>query len=296
MRADVRRRLLDLARGRVQLCRGPGCRRFTVAHRLLRKDGVFLGDDWLCSAECLEAAVAGVFGGDRSAGVYAMPRLPRMPFRLLLLQRGVLSETGLGEALLHSERTGLSLARALLSLGLVTPAELAASLAAENGCAFYALAPAPVELDAELPPVLADRYEAAAVHSAPGRVLIGFVYRIDRELLRSVERMGGRKAEGCFITAAHRERQLALGGARADGVLERAEDCRDAARAAVRHILRFGAERLRVDRVGGVAWLRMSAEGGVEDRFFQISEDASRAIPLSATRVFRGSEKKLQML
>ena len=296
----LRRRLIDVARGRfrlrVHLCSHPGCRRFTVAHRFLRKDGVFLEGNWLCSVGCLEAAVAGALAGDEGRQVYTMPRLPRMPFRLLLLESGVLSEVGLADALQHAECTGLSLARALLSLELVTEAELAAARAAENGCAFYALPPAPVAAEAEVPGFLASRCQAATVHSASGRVLVGFVHRIDRELLRALEQMTSRKVEGCFVTASHREQQMALARSCGGGVLERAASAGDAARSVVRHAVRFGAEQLLSRRVGGVGWVRMSADTRTEDHFFQVSEEVSRLAPAKGLRKSMTDGKKLQEL
>ncbi len=284
---------------RMHLCAVPGCRRFTVAHRLLRKDGVFLDGAWLCSAGCLEAQIAGSLAAEEARRVYTMPRLPRMPFRLLLLERGVVSEAGLAQALSHAECTGLSLARALVALELVTEAELAASLAAENGCAFYALPPTPVAPEAELPGTLAERYEAAAVHVAPGRVLLGFVHRIDRELVRCFERMTGQKAESCFITGSHFQRQMTLVRShdrKQKSSIERAASPGEAARAVVRHALRFGAEQLLARRLGSVVWVRMFADGRVEDRFFQIEEEPSRSASVKVPHVVLEKLKKLQVL
>ncbi len=280
---------------RVHVCAGAGCRRMTVEHRALRKDGIFLHGKWLCSPACLRSAVAAVLGGFGAAELHTMPRLPRMPFRLLLLQRGLLSEQALAEALARSECTGLPLGRTLLHLGLVTEGELAASLAAENGCAFYALPPAPVAAEAALPALLAERFEAAAVHSVGGRLLVGFVHRIDRQLLCAVERMTDRKAEGCFITEAHRRQQLALSlpeREKSGSALAQTADEGEAARLIVEAATRGGAEQLAIERVGGLFWVRMWTADGVRDSFFHVKEDAARSKPYSQ----HASEKKLQVL
>ena len=274
-----------------------------MEHRLLRKDGIFFQGSWLCSAACFEAAVAGSLAGDEATRVFTMPRLPRMPFRLLLLERGVVSEAGLAEALRHAECTGLTLARALLSLRLVTEAELAASLAAENGCAYYSLPPAPVAPEAHLPLTLAEGWDAASVHVAPGRVLVGFVHRIDRELVRCFESMTGLKVEICMITASHRARQLALARAGAEVQAEAPQQVAgpgELGRGAVRHALRFGAEQVWSRRIGGLIWVRMSAGTRIEDCFFKFPEEAVRSVPVKSQRAqpFSGTAdgKKLQVL
>ncbi len=283
-----RRKLLAWGERRFQLrfhaCEGePGCRRFTVAHPRLRKDGIFLDAQWLCSLHCLRTALARSFATLTMSrgGIHPMPRLPRMPFRLLLLQSGALTETQLAEALTQSERTGLPLARALLTLELVTPAALAAALAAENGCAFYSIAPAPVPVETELPPLLGTQAEAVTVHATASRILVGFVHRIDRDLLRAVEGMAGRRAEPCFITAEQYARQRAL-TAQKTAAPHLSAFPPEAADALVQQALDTSAERLLLARVRDLLWIRMHCAGGHQDRFFQAPEEVFRSLPAHA--------------
>ncbi len=279
----------------VQRCGSEDCRRFKAALRGARKDGIVLENTWLCSAQCLENALVRTMAAAGSGRQYTMPRLPRMPFRLLLLQSGVLSEAGLKQAGEHAERTGATLSRALLDLQLVTDAELAGSLAAESGCAFYALPPAPVAPEAELPMMLAERYAAATVHSTPERVWIGFVHKVDHGLLRLVAHMAGRKTEPCFITAAHHKRQIGCQAAQADErtLLSNTAGLKATAQAVVQHALRTAAERVVVGRSEQIVWFRFhTGKGTVDDRFVQLAEPRSAKLEQSGMP----HEKKLRVL
>ena len=294
--AALRRRLLAAAqrRFRFQLhrCGGdPACRRFAVAHRRFRQDGIFLAGRWMCSPGCLRIALARSFAEAPPAGLHAMPRLPRMPFRLILLQNGTLNQGQLTQALTRAERTGVPLGQTLLDLGFVTPATLAAALAAENGCAFYGLPPAPLPPEVELPAALATAAGAVAVHATPVRVLIGFVQRIDRDLLRSVETMTCLRAEPCFITGEHHARQLALSVGQPGSA--QAGEVADAAALVTLKAIGMGADRLLFARVHDHYWIRMQGASGRQDQCLRI--EAARAIPESE-RAAAPAKKKLRAL
>ncbi len=298
--AALRRRLLAAAqrRFRFQLhrCAGdPSCRRFAVAHRHLRQDGIFLEDRWMCSPGCLRIALARSFAEAPPAGLHAMPRLPRMPFRLILLQNGTLNQGQLTQALTRAERTGVPLGQTLLDLGFVTPATLAAALAAENGCAFYGLPPASLPPEVELPAALATAAGAVTVHATPARVLIGFVQRIDRDLLRSVETITGLRAEPCFITGEHHARQLTLSGGEPGSAQagEVADAGASAAALVTQKAIGMGADRLLFARAHDHYWVRMQGASGRCDQCFRI--EAARAIP-ELERAAIPAKKKLRAL
>ncbi len=263
-RCKARLRQMLLAWNRAQLhlsvlmCQGLDCRRFSLAHRLLRKDGILLNGDWLCSPRCLRAALRQRLSRRAPAARLSMPVSPRMPFRLHLLKSGALTEEGLQTAFREMRETGQPLGRVLLRLRLVTAEQLAAAQAAEQGCAFYTLAAAPVAAELELPPRLAAQYTAATLHGNAERILIGFVQRIDRGLLGWVEEVTGRKAQGCFITASRREAQLALcAPPRADREL--AGRPLSSAQAGVRileHAIATGAEQIQLARLNDLLWVR----------------------------------------
>ncbi len=293
----LRRRALQAAQSRFHFrlhrCGGAeGCRRWTLRHHRLRKDGVFLHAQWLCCPGCLRAALFRALGAPARSDVRAMPRLPRMPFRLILLQNRALTEQQLADALARSEQAGAPLARTLLELLLVTPAALAQALAAENGCAAYTLQPAPVPAHLELPSALARGSEAATVHATASRLLIGFVHRLDRELLRAVEEITGLRAEPCFITAEHHARQLALSAQTAPAPATPMA-VPEAAALLTRNGIAAGAERVVLARVRESVWVRFAAANECRDELLCVPANAesSETASIPAPR-----EKKLRAL
>ena len=304
LRLSVQKRLQIF----VLLCSGASCRRFAVAHRWLRKDGIYLDGAWFCSPGCFEAAALRVLTPSARGERHAMPRLPRMPFRLVLVRDGLLAEAELERSQAHAEQTGMALAQALVALGCATQAQVAAALAAESGCAFYTLAPQPLTPELLLPRALADRFNAATVHGSADRIVVGFVFRVDRGLLALVERITGRRAEGCFITTAHREAQLAaqaagpdkheLGphslGRPAPAAGEQPVSRPQAARTILERALQSGAEQVRLARSGDIVWARLwTGESACEDCLVEMDESA--AVP-SLRRLGRRDEKKLHAL
>ncbi len=297
-RYNFRRRVLEAAQRRFHFrlhrCTGAaGCRRFTLLHRRLRRDGVFLHEQWLCCPGCLRAALARALSAPARSGLHAMPRLPRMPFRLILLQRRALTEQQLADALVRSEQAGISLARTLLDLALVTPMVLAQALAAENGCAAYTLHPANLPARLELPRALADESEAAAVHATASRLLIGFVSRIDREVLRAAEIITGLRAEPCFITAEHRARQIAL-STQPPPCFGPPMAALEAAASLTRDSISAGAERVLLARVRDTVWARFTeADGSCRDQLLRVPASAAGS---ESARIPARDEKKLRAL
>ncbi len=296
------------------LCGGPRCRRFTLAHPLLRKDGVFLGGDWLCSGDCLQAATAAALRAKAPCEQLSMPRLPRMPFRLHLLQRGVITEGELGDAQRYAKERSASLSEALLELGCVREEQLAAAHAAENGCAFFALPPVAIPRCLQLPCELTRRSGAAAtVHATHDRILIGFVHRLDRMLLKAVEQVFGRRAEGCFVAASRYQAQLAADRAPASSAARHLPASTRIARPEAGRLLRElalreGAEWIRAGYPRDAVWFRWwRSEERYGDLVLELASDldGKRSVipdadrPLSRPARIRSpkwEEKKLRVL
>lgn len=285
---------------RTLLCTGPGCRRFTVTHRWLRRDGIFLRNQWLCSPLCFEGALAAMLETVDLGRRFTMPRLPRMPFRLILLQRELVSELELQLALEHSEDTGRPVGNVLVELGFATAEQVASARAAENGCAFYALSPSALPPEMRLPLPLSHACGAAAVHATSDRIMLGFVDRVDRGLAQLMEQVTGQRIECCFIMGEHYERQLAFDALKSTEkpLLPLQPISRVAAAAQLgEQALRTGAEAVTVGRAGRRLWVRMTGDDRrVIDTVFELSEETSTPeIPL-LERMRPQGEKKTQAL
>jgi hypothetical protein len=279
---------------RAQFCEGEQCRRFTVAHNRLRRDGIFLAgtsegsDRWLCSPQCFELALLALIDeiGSREQSRRAPPR---MPHHLALLNKGLILEADLQKAQQHAERSGLRLGEALLSLSLVSEEQLAEAYARENGCAFYKLAPASIVSAAVLPRALSLHFAAVTVHTQAERTLIGFTRRIDRRLLAMAGQMSDCRTEACFITERHLREQLSVDGdvamtCNAVADFETASPSA-AAHAIARQAERLGSERVRLAGCSGMLWARLCNDGGHisggsgnwRDAVFVIAEEALQA-------------------
>ncbi len=230
---------------------------------------------------------------------FTMPRLPRMPFRLILLQRELLSEVELQFALEWSEDTGKPVGDVLIELGFVTTEQVASARAAENGCAFYALPPAALAPALRLPLSLSRACDAAAVHATSARIMLGFTDRVDRGLAHMMEQVTGQRVECCFITREHLKRQLALDATSSPACSTPLNPVsRVTATAQLgEQALRSAAEAVSVGRAGRRLWVRMtSGDGRAVDSVFELSEEpVSPAIPLSGHMRTR-PQKKTRML
>ncbi len=281
---------------RAQFCEGERCRRFTVAHRRLRRDGIILtrasdgADLWLCSPECFESALVAqietLIPARTVAQIVAQIDAPgrgergltRMPFHLALLQKGILRQADLERAQQHAACAGARLADALLSLALVSEEQLAQAYARESGCAFYKQAAVPVAPAAVLPRALSLHFGAVAVHAHAERVVIGFTTRIDRAVLVMAAQMSGCRVEACFITQSRYREQLAADRRTETGDAP-AVSASGAAQAIAREAVRLGAERVRLAGSADRLWVRhCNDDGGIyaglHDAVFAIGEEA----------------------
>lgn len=279
----------------VHTCGRSGCRRIALAHRRMRRDGIFLEELWLCSPSCLEAALAERIEDLRRPAPAVPLRLPRMPFRLRLLQAGAISETELARAQSHAEGAGITLLRALRELGSAEDEHIAASLAAESGCAFFKLPPSRIEPIFRVPGAVADACEAATVYMTPDRIVVGFVSRIDRQLLSVVKAMTGLRAEGCFLTPARLQAQRSF-----DGVSQTGPVVSRPIETIVRELLgaavAAGAEHVSLRGVRGLIWAKLcSGNGNRHDHIFALADEMA-SIPHCEAHLTAMGEKKARAL
>jgi hypothetical protein len=249
-------------------CQARPCRRFTVAHRLLRRDGVFLNDAWYCSSGCLEDALRVRLRIAAYGCVEPLRRPGRIPFRLLLVDRGVLSQELLLEALRMQAVQGGWLEDILVRNGFADEAQIASAKAAEHGCPVL-LHPPPTSPEFVLPAGLEKRYRARIVYGTRRCALIGFTHGIAPVLLRAVESITGTRTEFCFIPAGSLREREAVQDApflRAipaeQGMTKRKEafSVTEAAQQIVQCAIDQGSERARIATGDRWAWVRLSAE------------------------------------
>ncbi len=284
----VYKRLLPLRtrlwlRSLVVECGLPSCRGFHLSHALLtRTPGIFLDQTWYCSHGCLREALKQRVETQLGGAITDLRHPPRMPFRLILLAGGKVTEAQLAQArTVQAGKPGeQDLGDALVSLGFATEDEVAAARATEAGCLYFAAAPQIVAPAYSLPSSLVRLYWAAPVHFSPttNRLLIGFVYRIDSSLLQAAEQVLGCRVEACMITASAWRKQMVMLAPTAWGEINKAAYRQGRiVNLIVEQALDSHADKLRVGLSSSALWARLTGESKSLDLVIDLASDAAES-------------------
>ena len=269
-------------------CATPSCRGFHLSHPILRRlPGIFLNQGWYCSAACLREALQQRVDEQRRTAVTDLRQPPRMPFRLVLLAGGRVTEQQLAEARRiqitgeqardRSHEPRRDLADALVQLGYASEEEVAAARAKEAGYPYYRGEAHPLAPAHQIPLMLLRRYNAVPVHYNPaagGRLLVGFVYRVDRSLLQAIGQVMACRTEACIIShsswAQHMPSDI-------ESTQERvSEDGASQSRLVdliVEEAMASHADRIAVGLTGKALWVRLEGEFQTKNLVIDITED-----------------------
>ena len=189
-----------------QQCGCEGCDASVLRRPLTgRKTGIRLGTEWFCSDECFGQAVeVRIRQLQESACQKPSPRESRLPLGLLLLSRGCISHAQLQLALERQRERGGALGDVLCELNFSTEKEVMAAAATQWGCPVFTPKSRICEVQARVPGELMELYFMAPVHyvAAVNKLFIGFVHRIEHDVLRTIEEITSCITAPCFITAS----------------------------------------------------------------------------------------------
>ena len=267
-------------------CGDARCRGFHLSHPLLRRlPGIYLDQGWYCSPDCLRDALKHRVGAQFGAAITDLRNAPRMPFRLILLAKGIVSEEQLAHAR-YIQAEGEDLGDALVALGYATEEGVAAARAEETGSPFFGGAAQPVLPACRLPLSLMQLYRAAPVHYSPatGRLLVGFVYRVNHSLLQAVEQVTGYRVAACIMTNSAWVRQQQLADQLAPGFEEvnAVASSQDYITSLiVEHAIESGADKVRMGLSSTAIWARLT--GGSRSRDLVIDLDRTNSEEFSVT-------------
>ena len=176
-----------------------------------RRIGIQVGQQWYCSVDCFADAALVRLAELSDERIVEMPHRPRQTIGLVMLAKGFLTSDQLRFATAQSVLTGEQPEDALLRLGLANERQLAAARAAQWGCPLVKHERMGQAVEADIPATLLRAASAVPLHYsiATGRLLLGFVYRVEHTLLHAIEQVIGCKAEPCFITPTEFEAQMA---------------------------------------------------------------------------------------
>lgn len=193
-------------------CGNPDCHNKLLTRSVPQnRAGIWMGSDWYCGADCFVVAARTRLAALATERVTEMPRNPRLSVGLAMLSRGYLTEEQLRIATEQSRLHGEPLEASLVRLGLAGEKQLAAARAAQWGYPILGHDVSGLWVQVDLPRTLLLSFSAAPLHyvRASGRLVLGFVQRVEHSLLQAIELMAGCRAEPCFLTPTEFEEQLA---------------------------------------------------------------------------------------
>ncbi len=265
-------------------CQNPNCPNTGRLRRFFRRrhtEGVLLQGRWYCGLDCFEQAIANV-----SSGLLRLPDEPlqrphRVPIGLLLLGRGLITDTQLKTALKAQREHGIDrLGRWLIRLGIASAQSVSAALAVQWGCGVF-----PLEGDQRyrecsrmLPLALLESCRMIPVHYLPASQLLfmAFSEDIDHTALYSIERLLGGRTEPCIVTESAMDRALEdiRGVPRpAEIVFETLRDAPEMAHTLRDYAVKLSADELLLARPRRFLWARLRASGNPWDLLFRLPGD-----------------------
>jgi hypothetical protein len=262
-------------------CENSDCPFRSPLKKILRRgknEGVLLQGRWYCCLDCFEDAITGVFNGLLKLPDEPLPRLHRVPLGLLLLGRGVITDSQLKSALQAQREGGTGrLGRWLVRLGVASAQDVSAALAAQWGCGVF-----PIERDHHyrecsqmLPFALLESSRMIPVHYlAPSQLLfVAFSEDIDHTALYAVEKLIGGRTEPCIVTEGAMEQaleEIRAVSRPAEIVFETIWDAPEMARTIRDYAVKLNADELILARPRRFLWVRLRAAGKSWDLLFRL--------------------------
>jgi len=245
-------------------CANPSCQGNPLKQAIGKKHfGVTLGDRWFCSPECFEPGAQKTIVELLSARE-TQEKTPalRMPLGLSLVSRGLLDQEQLKTALEHQRETGMNFGEVLQKLGFATPQQVTAAVAAQWGCPVFSLGERPTPAQVRIPRRLMEMYSMMPVHFSDigQKMMVGFVSRVEHQLLYTIEGITECTATPCFITSIDYRRALHSlddSSQKDEVVFDRAGNTLEIARTIRSYVTQLGAERVRLGVCRDYLWARV---------------------------------------
>ncbi|MGB9074340.1 MAG: hypothetical protein WCC22_17010 [Terriglobales bacterium] len=256
----------------------PGTR--SLWHRLIRRQcGTSLEGIRYCHPRCLEPALLAQFSRLAALSV-PFPPPSRMPLGLLMVARGKVTYTEVLAALEAQRRARYGkIGEWIEKLGFATEQEVTSALALQWGCPVASSLEADVITPSlRLPFAILETFHMLPLHHVPATntLYIAFGERVDHAVLYAIEKIlqcrtqpcvGGRNSiAGMLDHMRHQPlaREFEFGPM---------HDSADMVRIASSYIARFGAEEIRLDRLGPFIWLRLQSRTSIMNLLFRLRMD-----------------------
>jgi hypothetical protein len=264
-------------------CAGPDCPKLGKLwpYWLHKSEGIDFESRWYCSRGCLELVLAGRVHTLLSTSHLEKPRAHRFPIGLLLVDRGVISQAQLREAIRLQREAGYGrLGEWLRQSADLSVPQLTAALGQQWGCPVFPLEhqSAPVSWSDLIPFPLLESAAAVPAHASPdGRILhLAFGDRVDHTLLYAVEQMLVCRTYPCVAPGTaiqvHLEqfRKLSSGN---DTRFDTIRESPEMTWTICNYATELHAKRLVLARAGAYIWVRFFRAELARDLLFRILPD-----------------------
>ena len=275
--------------------RGNACSALTCARRppwrywlYSRSNGVQLEKNWYCSPQCFESAMQNLLSRLKSSSPHHRVH-HRIPLGLLMLSRGLISESQLKLALAAQQASGRGkFGSWLLQLGFSTEPQVMAALGRQWSCpvvsdsislqcACLALLPLPLE----------ESFGMVPLHyiESTGLLHIAFAEEIDYTILFAIQQSLGYRTVPCLGTSSLiRE---ALEKARSvprpsELVFETCKDKSEISRITANYVSRSRATHVRVVHCAGYLWVHLECRTMPINLLFHTARDWGSELALQA--------------
>jgi hypothetical protein len=171
---------------------------------------------------------------------------------------------------------GVNLGIALQSLGFATAEQVTSAVAAQWSCPVFALAGRTLSVPVSLPRRLQEQYEFLPVHfvESEKRLTVGFVRRVEYQILSTIEKVIGGGALPCFITERDFQRNLHAtrpslnNEVMSEGPMSAAE----IGRVGRNYVYRLRARAIRMGMCRDYLWMRLWSNQQQTDLLFQVRQ------------------------
>ncbi|HET7108456.1 MAG TPA: hypothetical protein VFI38_16705 [Candidatus Acidoferrum sp.] len=261
-------------------CQAPDCKQGGGARLslLAKYSGVHYNNRWYPHVDCLKSALTGRLSQALQSYATGRERVHRLPFGLLMVNRGAISAEQLKEALRLQREGGYGkLSYWLEQIVPVDEAEVTAALGQQWGCPVFrpkgALSFVANQGDVPIPILAAAN--AVPVHStlAGKQMHIAFSERIDHTLLYAVEDMLGCRTIACVSSATLvREalENLRRHDAGAEICFDTVRDAGEMAATICSYAIQMQVRRIKTVRAGAYIWVGFFQKHARRDLLFRL--------------------------
>jgi hypothetical protein len=240
------------------------------------RPGIQVGSLWFCSVDCFAFAARIPLANLSNRRSFENPRSPRLSLGLALLSKRYLTAADLRAAMVPSPADEEELATTLIRLGVATEKQIATARSAQWGYPVFAqdFAGAVVQLD--IPKSLLQACSAAPLHysATAKRILMGFVSRVEHNVLEAIEQMTGCRVEPCFITPSdceERTEQITVSSDYEEVVVDDPGPPEKMARTVGRLAVDIGARDASFAHCKNNVWVRIAGKRGKVDVIFRLN-------------------------